>query len=59
MYAIRSYYGYEFYLEGRFEGGRESDQSEPIMSLHSMFLRADAEDKKGGLEGSFGYEPVQ
>jgi len=51
--------GYEFYLEGRFEGGRESEQSEPIMSLHSMFLRADVEDKKGGLEGSFGYEPVQ
>lgn len=47
---------YEFYIEGRLEGRRPKEQ--PNISdrhtLHSVSTRT----HKGGLEGSFGYQPV-
>ncbi len=50
--------GYEYYLEGRLEGDR-GPVSHSNMSRHSFFSFSSLEDKKGGLEGSFGYQPVQ
>lgn len=44
---------YEFYLEGRLEGRRSHDK----MSGHSFNQHTQAIEE-GGMEGSFGYEPV-
>ncbi len=47
---------YEFYLEGRLEG-RRSPTDMDAMSVHS-FNQQVTESEQGGLEGSFGHEPV-
>jgi pilus assembly protein CpaC len=47
---------YEFYIEGRLEGRRP--QGEPSDFPSHEFRPAAAEARKGGLEGSFGYQPV-
>ena len=47
---------YEFYLEGRLEGRRNTSDSEAL-SVHS-FNKEVPETEQGGLEGSFGHEPV-
>lgn len=50
--------GYEYYLEGRLEGDR-GPVSHSDMSHHSFFSISSLENKQGGLEGSFGYQPIQ
>ncbi len=47
---------YEFYLEGRLEGRRNTADSEAL-SVHSFNKEVPATEQ-GGLEGSFGHEPV-
>lgn len=47
---------YEFYLEGRLEGRRSSADMD-TMGVHS-FSQEVPESEQGGLEGSFGHEPV-
>lgn len=47
---------YEFYLEGRLEGRRPSADMDAL-SGHS-FSQDVPETEQGGLEGSFGHEPV-
>ncbi|APG26970.1 hypothetical protein A7E78_03455 [Syntrophotalea acetylenivorans] len=46
---------YEFYLEGRLEGRRSGDMD--TLGVHS-FGQEVPESEQGGLEGSFGHEPV-
>ena len=48
---------YEFYLEGRLEGRRDTPES-PSLNRHTFgaFARSPG---KGGLEGQFGHEPVE
>jgi pilus assembly protein CpaC len=48
----------EFYLEGRLEGRRSPDEPSAF-SRHSFNPPASPGATRGGLEGSFGYEPVQ
>jgi pilus assembly protein CpaC len=48
---------YEFYLEGRLEGRRSADD-EPFIKGHG-FTAQPATAQAGGLEGSFGYQPVK
>ncbi len=47
---------YEFYLEGRLEGRRSSADMDAL-GVHS-FSQEIPESEQGGLEGSFGHEPV-
>lgn len=47
---------YEFYLEGRLEGRRSSTDMNAL-GVHS-FGQEVPESEQGGLEGSFGHEPV-
>ena len=47
---------YEFYLEGRLEGRRAPTDMD-AMNVHS-FSQQVTESEQGGLEGSFGHEPV-
>jgi pilus assembly protein CpaC len=48
----------EFYLEGRLEGRRSPDEPSAF-SRHSFNPPASPGATRGGLEGSFGYEPMQ
>jgi pilus assembly protein CpaC len=48
----------EFYLEGRLEG-RRSPGEPSALSRHSFNPPMTPGTNRGGLEGSFGYEPVQ
>jgi len=47
--------GFEFYLEGRLEGRRSSDDSSGLIG-HDF--SAALPEPQGGLEGEFGYQPV-
>ncbi|WP_305041473.1 type II and III secretion system protein family protein [Geoalkalibacter sp.] len=47
---------FEFYLEGRLEGRRAPDQPSDL-SRHG-FLPPVSAARRGGLEGSFGYQPM-
>lgn len=47
---------YEFYIEGRLEGRRPPEQ-DAATGRHSL-LSVSNKSRKGGLEGSFGYQPV-
>jgi len=48
--------GYEFYLEGRLEGSRDPEESSNL-SQHK-FVALSKAAQLGGLEGSFGQQPV-
>lgn len=48
---------FEFYLEGRLEGERRPDDVSAV-SAHSFEARAIPVQSQGGLEGTFGHQPV-
>ncbi len=49
---------YEFYLEGRLEGARDQNDRSGL-SNHGIISSMSPADKKGGLEGAVGYQPVK
>ncbi|OQY25066.1 MAG: hypothetical protein B6I37_02345 [Desulfobacteraceae bacterium 4572_35.2] len=48
---------FEFYLEGRLEGERSADDVSAV-TVHSFETRAMPVESQGGLEGTFGHQPV-
>lgn len=48
---------FEFYLEGRLEGKRDAADTSDV-TAHSFEARAMPTDSQGGLEGTFGHQPV-
>ena len=48
---------FEFYLEGRLEGERSADDVSAV-TVHSFEARAIPVESQGGLEGTFGHQPV-